>query len=142
MPWGRVPTKDAIRSYVLALFVELGEFVQELDWKPWKNGKKIDKERVADEFADILAFLGVILVHLEALGIDEADLAKAYRMKSVTNLRRFLGELGEEYDQTLDINTMSFEELKGDAYIKTFGVPPDKIGPLPQPPLPGMEDVA
>lgn len=93
------PTKDAIRTYVLALFVELGEFLQELDWKPWKTKGAISAGKVADEFADILAFLGVVLVQLEHLGISEDMLANAYREKSIVNVERFLGVHGEHYVQ-------------------------------------------
>ncbi len=97
---GQVPSKDAVRSYALALFIELGEFVQELDWKPWQNKKEINTAKVAEEFADILAFIGIILVQLEHLGITEEVLAEAYRAKSVVNIMRFLGKDNKIYDQT------------------------------------------
>lgn len=97
---GETPSKDTLRTYVLAIFVELGEFLQELDWKPWKTKADVDKEKVAAEFADILAFLGVLLVQLqEGLGIDASDLAIAYKNKSVVNVERFLGQHGAAYAQ-------------------------------------------
>jgi hypothetical protein len=99
-PEGELPTKDSVRTHVLALFVELAEFLQTLDWKSWKKDpKKLDQERICDEFADILAFLGVILIHLTAMGITPGMLGEAYRRKSIINIDRFTGQLGEEYHQ-------------------------------------------
>lgn len=98
---GEVPTKDAVRSYFTAMHVELGELLQTLDWKPWKGDEEQcsipDKARTADEFADVLAFLGVILTHLNAMGLDTAALAKAYTNKTRTNIERFKGVHGVEY---------------------------------------------
>lgn len=98
------PSKDALRTYALALVVEAAEFLQTLDWKPWKNPGKAeasapDRERTADEFADILAFLGVLIVYLERMGLTPKDLAQAYMRKSVVNVDRFLGAISEEYRQ-------------------------------------------
>jgi hypothetical protein len=95
------PTKDAIRSYSLALMIEIAEFVQTLDWKPWKT-KSVDPDRVVDEFADILAFLGVILLQLEAMGITPGMLARGYTQKSIVNIERFLGKHGAEYDRGIE----------------------------------------
>jgi|GEM_PF-3794302 len=86
---GHPPSKDAVRSYTLALMVELAEFIQELDWKPWKD-KQINAERVADEFADILAFMGILIVYLDRMGIPPGMLARQYREKSKVNIDRFI----------------------------------------------------
>lgn len=89
---------DYLRTYSLALFIELGEFINELAWKPWKPGKKVDIAKVQDEFADILAFLGVILVLLIRLHpeITTNTLATAYITKSRINVARFTGKV-EDY---------------------------------------------
>ena len=36
---GDEPTKDQIRTYALAMMIEMGEFVQELNWKPWRPNR-------------------------------------------------------------------------------------------------------
>ena len=92
-PRGKKPSKDNVRTYSLALMIELGEFVQELNWKPWKEDKEINKIRVADEFADILAFLGILIVYMDAFGISPTDLARAYLSKTEVNIDRFLGKV-------------------------------------------------
>lgn len=89
-PEGQAPSKDAVRSYMLALMIEVAEFTQELDWKPWKEKLLVDTERVADEFADILAFLGIIIVYLDRMGIPPGMLARAYNKKSKVNIDRFI----------------------------------------------------
>jgi dimeric dUTPase (all-alpha-NTP-PPase superfamily) len=88
--------KDTVRTYVLALQVEVMEFLQTLDWKPWKNGKQESDERVLDEFADMIAFMGVLITILKAMGFSEADIANAYIRKEQTNVARFLQKAVED----------------------------------------------
>jgi len=83
---------DQIRTYILAATVELMEVLQELPWKPWKNYKPVDKKRVVDEFADVLAFLGIILIMLESHGITADMIARGYAKKSVVNINRLTGQ--------------------------------------------------
>ena len=90
---------DAIRTYVLAMTVELMEFVQTLDWKPWKQKSNLDIERIVDEFADILAFQGVLIYYLYLLGISPEMIELGYRKKSIENIDRFLGKKDAEYKQ-------------------------------------------
>lgn len=92
------PTKDQLRTYTLAMIVELGEFIQTLDWKPWKDKQDFDKSDVTYEFADILAFMGVLVVYLRKMGITPEDIGDAYVAKSITNIERFLGEREECYN--------------------------------------------
>lgn len=87
------PTKDALRTYSLAFIVEMAEWLQELDFKPWKNGKPEVSLRshpavVAEEFADMLAFLGILISYMDNLGITPDDLARAYVKKSEQNIVR------------------------------------------------------
>lgn len=84
-------TDDVLRTYVLAIMVELGEFVQTLDWKPWrKNPRAISRESTLDEMADILAFMGVLLTILQARGYSIKEVTNAYENKIHTNVNRFL----------------------------------------------------
>jgi NTP pyrophosphatase (non-canonical NTP hydrolase) len=87
------------------MIVELGEFIQALGWKPWRNDNRDhSQEKVLDEFADILAFLGVLITILQSHGITIDDIADAYIDKIVVNMNRFIGKLEE--DQS-DINRES-----------------------------------
>lgn len=91
------PSKDAVRTYTLALMVEVAEWVQTLDYKAWHPGSEAklreSNERVADEWADILAFIGILVVYMEQLGIETEDLAEAYVRKSAVNIER----IGKNY---------------------------------------------
>lgn len=92
------PTKDALRTYTLAMIVEVAEWVQTTDWKPWKNKSEDahiwDVYRTSDEFADILAFLGILLYYMEQWNISTEDIAAAYMRKSAENVRRINGSFG------------------------------------------------
>ena len=94
------PTKDAVRTYTLAMIVEIAEWVQTLDYKPWKNSAPdaypVLSDTVADEFADILAFLGILTHYMGQWGIDTEAIAAAYMRKSAENVRRIAENFGEE----------------------------------------------
>lgn len=95
---GDVPPTN-ILTYGYAFIKEVTELMDELGWKPWKPRKPIDVERVADEFADVLAFLGLLVLYvLRLTGLTTADLAAAYMRKSDVNMDRFNG-LVPEYRQ-------------------------------------------
>lgn len=94
-------TQDQVATYTLALLQEVHEFGNELGWKPWKeNG--FNPERAADEFADILAFLGLFIHLLDQSGVSPQMLADAYRKKSINNVGRFLGLPETKYHGTID----------------------------------------
>lgn len=82
--------KEQVGTIFAALITETTELLQELEWKPWKKSAKTpDPNRVADEFADILAFLGVaMLVIEEQTGLGPEALAAAYQAKVRVNLER------------------------------------------------------
>lgn len=81
---------DVLRTYVLATIVELCEFVQTLPWKPWRQSiKVVDNEKLLDEFADILAFIGVLITILNKMGFSSYDITKAYIHKEGINVARF-----------------------------------------------------
>ena len=84
-------TKEMIATTLLCLVDEVGELAKELGYKPWKP-VDIDNDKVKDEFADILAFLGLTTYYISALtGLTPEDLAEAYRRKTQENIRRFIG---------------------------------------------------
>lgn len=88
-----IQDKDVLRTYVLALMVELGEFVQTLDWKPWRDVPDKSRDKTLDEFADILAFIGVLLTILKARGISTLDITEAYIAKERVNISRFIAAM-------------------------------------------------
>jgi hypothetical protein len=92
---GEIPPAN-ILTYGFAFIKEATELMDELGWKPWKPRKPINKERVADEFADILAFLGLLTIYVMRLAdLTTDDLAAAYLRKSDVNVARFSGEVAE-----------------------------------------------
>lgn len=90
------PSTEMVSSIGFALCEEVHEFCRELGWKPWKEQPEIDNYRIADEFADILAFLGIFIRFLTNMGISAEELAEAYIGKSLVNIDRFSGETEEE----------------------------------------------
>lgn len=80
---------EYIRWNVLAAQVELSEFVQELEWKPWRhdNGRPDDeaRARAVEELVDVLHFVANLLV---ALRVGGRELTRAYQAKQQTNRDR------------------------------------------------------
>lgn len=94
-------SKDAVRTYTLAMMVEIAEWVQTVGWKPWKDSDTDSFLRehssvVAEEFADILAFLGILLIYMDNWNITAEDVADAYLAKSVVNVERITENLRVE----------------------------------------------
>lgn len=89
------PTKEQIRTAFLALMVETVELLCELDWKPWKRRRvEGDGEKIADEFADILAFLAIIMCYLmRGSQVTPYDLAGAYQRKMKVVEERMKGNV-------------------------------------------------
>lgn len=94
-------SQSQVSTYILALLQEVHEFGNELGWKPWKVND-FDPEKAADEFADILAFLGLFVHLLEKGGVTPEMLANAYRKKSINNVGRFLGLPDSKYHGTIN----------------------------------------
>lgn len=100
---GAIPKPDEdvsnslVTSTCFALQGEIFELAQELGWKYWANPKEMDHEsvtKVADEFADVLAFLGLLVYLLERrTGLSSEDLLVAYLKKTDKNVERFLGKV-------------------------------------------------
>jgi len=91
--------RHQLAVYAFALQVEIAELLQELQFKPWKNPRPLQADRIADEFADVLAFIGVLLYHIYHLtGLTPAILANQYVEKSNVNWERLNGRV-EGYTQ-------------------------------------------
>lgn len=87
------PTKETLATYGFALASEVIELVKETSWRPWRDRKEVDKERFADEFADVLAFLGLWVKYAGMFGLTPKHLAGAYARKSKVNVARLRGEV-------------------------------------------------
>lgn len=72
----------------LALTIEANEFVNETPWKQWKK-KPASPERMKEEFADFLAFIGCMITLMDLYGITVDDLALSYVLKLRENRIRF-----------------------------------------------------
>jgi NTP pyrophosphatase (non-canonical NTP hydrolase) len=114
---GHVTDPVINRQVMLACFAlqgEVFELAQELGWKDWKGNKEMTKEQtavIAEEFADILAFLGYLMILVETrTGLSVADISDAYMAKSKKNIDRFHGVSGEE-------GYTGVVELDGDVHI-------------------------
>lgn len=82
---------EYVRNQTLAAFVELGEFIQELEWKPWSA--KADnwwpdaeeRARAIEELVDVLHF---VANDLYALGVTTEELNEVYTAKMTKNRQR------------------------------------------------------
>lgn len=97
-------SRTAIVDYSFALTEEVHEIARELSWRPWRTPKPPDVEKVTEEFADLLAFLGVMIVNAAtACGMRPAEfaemIAKQYGTVSVRNFNRFK-EKGVDTERT------------------------------------------
>jgi NTP pyrophosphatase (non-canonical NTP hydrolase) len=92
-------TNDQVARTCFALTGEIFELAQKLGWKTWKVNPEFDDEQVeaiAEEYADILAWQGLLtLLVCERTGLTPKDLESAYWAKTEKNLRRFEGTSGE-----------------------------------------------
>jgi len=91
--WVTDVNPEYVRTTFLALIVELSELLQEFNWKPWKAPREVNLDRMVDEFADVLAFLGYIIMWLGYMGADTGDLARGYRRKTAINYQRLSGKI-------------------------------------------------
>ena len=104
-------SKETIRTYGLALSIEVSEFVNEMNWKSWKD-KEPDLARVADEFADILHFLGTWVCILEEHGLTPLTLVSAFAHKQQVNQQRLNGEVEHYGAPTAAPEVIEFTEVE------------------------------
>lgn len=53
-----------LRELSLALFMEIAEFTESFQWKPWREARTIDTDNSLEELSDILVFTDSILMLL------------------------------------------------------------------------------
>jgi len=88
-----ISLEEWVQKEVLAILVELGELLEEVNYKWWKNPKPINREALKEEVVDILHFL--ISLCLKA-GIGAEELYEGYLAKNAENFRRQRGESTKE----------------------------------------------
>jgi hypothetical protein len=85
------------RSAALGAFVELGELVNECQWKPWRQygpPTEAEKRKVHKEFGDLLHMLAWMLNNLaERFNIGPDDIALGFMEAHLENVARFKGEV-------------------------------------------------
>lgn len=128
-----------MRTAFLGAFVELGEWANETQWKPWREYGKPDQEaieRILDEAADFQHFYAWIMRSIEAqYGISPEDLALAFIRKHEVNIKRFKGEVpGREPPRPVDpfANAQrrppAGPRTMNDAFMPPTGwTPPDQV---------------
>jgi NTP pyrophosphatase (non-canonical NTP hydrolase) len=84
---------EFVRTTFLALVKEVMELLDYFDWKQWKLPTETDAGEAADEFADVLAFLGYVVLFLGYRGVMPDDLARAYAKKTLVNQERLAGKI-------------------------------------------------
>ena len=75
--------KDAI-----AIFVELGELLCEVNYKWWKNKKPVNEDAAREELVDVLHFLISMCIRM---GMTADDLYNGYVSKNKENFDRQYG---------------------------------------------------
>lgn len=92
-------TNEQITRTCFALSGEIFELAQELGWKTWKDNEEMtdeQREKIAEEFADVLAFLGILTHYVcERTELTTHQLQQAYFKKVEKNILRFSGTSGE-----------------------------------------------
>lgn len=79
---------EYIRLNNLAAHTELAESLQQLDWKPWRQGES-NRHGAVNELVDVLFFVANMLLQL---GVTDDELNERYEAKVEINRNRQLFE--------------------------------------------------
>ncbi|MEL7601877.1 MAG: dUTPase [Bacillota bacterium] len=77
--------QEWIQKDVLAIVAELGELLDEVNFKWWKNPKEIDTAAVQEELVDVLHFFISMCIRA---GMSAEDLYRIYSDKNKENVDR------------------------------------------------------
>lgn len=77
--------EEWVQKETLAIIAELGELLDEVNFKWWKNPRPIDLERVTEELVDILHFFVSMCLKV---GLNADSLHAAYVRKNRENFKR------------------------------------------------------
>ncbi len=87
-----------LAKFALAMYVEMGEMLQETNYKWWKNDKEIDTEALKEEIVDIFHFFVCICL---SAGMNADELFKRYTNKNNENILR---QEGKSFKKGYDIS--------------------------------------
>jgi dimeric dUTPase (all-alpha-NTP-PPase superfamily) len=94
-----ISSEQWIQRHMLAMFAEMAEVLDEVNYKWWKNPKPADPDALREELVDVLHFF--VSMCLEA-GMDADDLFRRYLAKNEENFLRQQGKSEKEgYAQEL-----------------------------------------
>ena len=79
-------------EYSLALFMEVAELVDSLNWKPWR-GQPLDRENLKREMVDVLFFIHHIARNHH---ITQEELRKKFNQVMKNNVNRYSLNLSTE----------------------------------------------
>jgi len=77
-----------VQKDVLAMMAEMAELLDEVNYKWWKNPKRLDTDAIKEELVDIFHFLISACIRV---GMDAEDLHRRYVAKNAENFRRQRG---------------------------------------------------
>ncbi len=84
-----IPTDEWMQKETLAMISELGELLDEVNFKWWKNPKELDYNNIKEELVDILHFfVGMCL----RAGMTSNELYEIYMKKNKENFDRQYGK--------------------------------------------------
>lgn len=83
-----ISANEWIQKHIIAMLSELGELLQEINFKWWKNPKEVDNDAVKEEMVDVLHFF--ISMCLDC-GMDAKEVYDIYIEKNKENYNRQLG---------------------------------------------------
>ncbi|MBS3975119.1 MAG: dUTPase [Syntrophomonadaceae bacterium] len=82
-----------MQKEVLAIISELGELLNEVNFKWWKNPKPINQGKIKEELVDILHFF---ISMCNKMGISSQELYEAYQLKNKENFARQNGSSAKQ----------------------------------------------
>ncbi len=83
-----IPMEQWVQKDILAIISELGEVLDEVNFKWWKNPKEIDRAALSEELVDVLHFFLSMCIHA---GLDADTIHRIYVEKNKENFNRQLG---------------------------------------------------
>lgn len=84
-----ITREEWIQKQTLAMMDELGELINEVNYKWWKNPKIVDDDKVKGELVDIMHFF---ISMCAKMGMDADELYKRYCRKNQENFDRQNGK--------------------------------------------------
>lgn len=84
----RFSLEEWVQKEVLAMLSELGEILDEVNFKWWKNPQPVERERLTEELVDLLHFFVSMCIKV---GITPKMLHEAYVKKNYENRLRQAG---------------------------------------------------